>query len=495
MPSIRSFRFWSQRSNRNSSLVTQVNKIEATQLPDVSHSLPASAFSLPTELLLAIFDLAVIDDNNFPAVAVVTCKRWRAVILGHPRIWSYIWLGAYLPYQKFQLWQKRRGTLNIPLSVTIALRTAPDLPVHQQPYQSKEWINLLELFARRNFLIGSFHFDGDAECLDNLNMKMGGYQSEQIIVHLDASPIPHVAASTFSLAMAPVVHPPSFPSPQEGVPDPKVISLRGTMINFSPTSTYTSVTILELMNVPHDSRPPISAYIPLLRRMPELQTLAIHYSESDLPTPFFSSTTFERSHTRCPASRLFLRGDFPVRAFLKSISFPNLESLFLQEIPDNVASLLPFVGLQSQRLRNLCVAQSSVQRQMPHEAFPLFRSLTHLYFIQTSLQKIPSSFIEAVSGHHDWLPRLQEFTLYHSLGSHQRYSAQLCDESGELSVIALEDCKESDIPIMLSSIYLQLMGRPMQSNCRRPPESDGRQVDKSRLAQVKRRAIQMLGGP
>lgn len=54
--------------------------------PRVAHA----TTHLPNELLLLIFHYVTSLDDNFPAIAAVTSKRWRALALSEPKLWASI---------------------------------------------------------------------------------------------------------------------------------------------------------------------------------------------------------------------------------------------------------------------------------------------------------------------------------------------------------------------------------------------------------------------
>ncbi|KZT35880.1 hypothetical protein SISSUDRAFT_1130804 [Sistotremastrum suecicum HHB10207 ss-3] len=421
---------------------------------------------LPTELLIPIFHYAAYEDDNFPAIAAVLCRRWRSLALSERRLWASIWLSSYCPLQKFKLWTQRLGGTQVARRITISIpgRILRASQSRDRSVQAKEWIEMLEILSLRDFAIESFHFDGDPECLESFNYQMGGFWCEQIALHLEQlSP----ESSSRYCGLSQPTWPPEIPPPTSHLHLPRILSLRGARLNLSAQDCLTQLTTLELLDVPPGALPSLQGLVRFLGRLDNLHTLAIGHSAgvfdgSSYPMlPHMSPLSI-----RSPVCRLHLSGCWPMENFIREMSFWNLEYMVLDHYPHDFTPIIDAAHRMSQNFRRLCLSNCTFMHPDIRHAFPSGSQLHYIDLIETNLDSIPPSFVAWLF--YDWTKflELQEINLYHSSGVMETFSADMRYQWKEPCIISTSGvCDVESIFAQTRALY---MDRPILC-CRVPP--------------------------
>ncbi|KZS90816.1 hypothetical protein SISNIDRAFT_457443, partial [Sistotremastrum niveocremeum HHB9708] len=420
---------------------------------------------LPTELLIPIFHYAAYEDDNFPAIAAVLCRRWRSLALSERILWANIWLSSYYPMQKFKLWTQRLGGLQVARRITISIpgRILRASQSRGHPVQMKEWIGMLEILSRRDFAIESFHFDGDPECLESLDYQMGGFWCEQIALHFgQVSP----ESSSWYCGLSEPTWPPEIPPPTSHLHLPRILSLRGARLNLSAQDCLTQLTTLELLDVPPGALPSLRGLARFLGRLDSLHTLAIGHSAGVLDdTSYPMLPHMSPLSTRSPVRRLHLSGCWPMELFMREISFSNLESMVLDHYPHDLTPIIYAAHRMSYNFRRICLSNCNFMHPDIRHAFHPASWLHHIDLIETNLDAIPPSFVAWLFYDRAKIPDLQEINLYHSSGIMETFSADMRYQMKEPYIISTSG--ECDVESIFAQTRALYMDRPIL-RCRHP---------------------------
>ncbi|KZT39362.1 hypothetical protein SISSUDRAFT_1128083 [Sistotremastrum suecicum HHB10207 ss-3] len=360
---------------------------------------------LPPELLTVIFELAAQGHHNFPAVAVVLCRYWRATALGHAPLWSYIWLNHRSPHKKYLKWTQRLGDLPIPRSIAV-------VAVAQAGYLT-DWKFLpmeLDRLQSNNIGIQSFHLDSDEEMFSWALRNLSLDTFPEVSLHVDDGCVTKRPPSRY---------PSSFFWPTHDSRDDRSthsISLRGVLIHF-PWIHVDNITKLEIFQTSNDTFPDPDSLMMALRNMPHLQTFALEFFE-DLKIIDFSTYEPVRLEN---LRHLQLAGSWSTNSFLRSLEIPNLHSFVIDRAFDPPLMALSIIASAGKPppLRRLSISRSTVNSRRFLERLTLFPSVTSVYVVDVTSHPIRVAWSEHRQKDPEFLSTLQHFDVYQRNGNCQ----------------------------------------------------------------------------
>ena len=294
------------------------------------HNGPAPIYSLPTEVIAAIFLLVRSSGRPDFRVAHV-CRRWREIALDHPLFWSHLDLTTVTPAGATEILTRARMAplyLEAKVPVVFPWDDARFVAFLKELQTHLSHIYHLKISAVPHYLIRTLvGLKSPAPTLAHLSLSVERYPSSTRLSHLS------VPDTLFDLT----------------TPKLSSLELRNCSINWkSPLLRGLKNLIIKLS---FSATPSLTNWLDALEEMPQLKKLVLHSaSPSDLRFPF----RVERTITLPFLTRLDISAsDQDCGLALAHLVLPSLTSLFVTAMSnhptvDSVQEMLPYVVQHAQ---------------------------------------------------------------------------------------------------------------------------------------------------